>query len=81
MSPLTTADIILTIRDVVKRTTISRAQLYRLMTEGRFPRPLSLSQQRIGWRASDIDRWISALSANATRGHKQASDTSMPAKR
>jgi prophage regulatory protein len=57
------SDLILTVHDVVRRTTISRAQIYRMMAQNHFPQPVMLTKQRIGWRESDIARWTRALSA------------------
>lgn len=61
MAPAVTArtgDVILRLPDVLARVALSRATLYRLIGTGDFPRPLKLSGYAVGWRASDIDRWI-----------------------
>ena len=36
----------------------SRAHLWRLCTEGKFPKPIKLSASRNAWLESDIDEWI-----------------------
>jgi prophage regulatory protein len=36
----------------------SKVQLWRLVREGKFPRPIKLSAQRKAWLASDLDQWI-----------------------
>jgi len=36
----------------------SRSTIYDDMAEGTFPRPIRLGRQSVGWRKSDIDRWI-----------------------
>jgi prophage regulatory protein len=51
-------DSILRLPDVLKRIGLGRATLYRLIRTGAFPPALKLSPSAIGWRASDIDRWI-----------------------
>jgi len=51
-------DRILKIRSVCEKTTLSRRQIYSLIDEGKFPAGVKLSQRRIGWRESDVDRWI-----------------------
>jgi prophage regulatory protein len=38
----------------------SKAQLWRLWTAGRFPRPVKLSAVKNAWRADEIDAWIEA---------------------
>lgn len=55
-------DQILLLRDVKAITKLSRPTIYRDMAAGRFPRSLKISRGRVGWRASDIDRWLSGLS-------------------
>lgn len=38
---------------------ISRAQLWRLVAEGRFPAAVKLSPRVTVWRASDVHAWLS----------------------
>lgn len=52
---------ILKINAVSKVTTLSRATIYRLASEGKFPRPVKLSIRSSGWFASDISKWLSDL--------------------
>ncbi|MGV8997290.1 MAG: AlpA family transcriptional regulator [Parvibaculaceae bacterium] len=47
--------------DVEKRCGISRSAIYQLMTEGLFPRPVRLGRRAVGWRESDISKWLSKL--------------------
>lgn len=51
-------DVILRIDDVVARVGLSRRTIYEEIKRGTFPRPLKLTAVAVGWRASDIDRWI-----------------------
>ena len=53
-----TGDVILRLPDVLARVGIKRSTLYRLVASGGFPRPVKLSGYAVGWRASDVDRWI-----------------------
>jgi prophage regulatory protein len=48
----------LRIGTVLIRTGLSRATLYRMMAAGTFPRQVKLGARGMGWRTSDIDRWI-----------------------
>jgi prophage regulatory protein len=50
---------LLTLRDVMKVTTLSKGSVYRLVGKGRFPAPIKLSDERIAWRVSVIARWMS----------------------
>ena len=49
---------LLRIRDVMTRTGISRPQIYRMMTDGRFPRSVKLSERSVAWRESEVCEWI-----------------------
>ena len=50
------------ISDVCRITDLSKPTIYRLMNEGKFPRPLRLSPQRVAWRMADIENWLAQLS-------------------
>ena len=45
-------------REVEKILGISRSSIYRLMQEGRFPRPVRIGPAAVRWRASDITAWL-----------------------
>lgn len=47
--------------ELLKVTGLSSATLYRLMAEERFPRPVQLSQNAVGWRASAVFSWVESL--------------------
>lgn len=44
---------------------ISASTLWRMTTDGKFPRPLRVSERRIGWRRSDVASWLSACQQKA----------------
>ncbi|HEY6768247.1 MAG TPA: AlpA family transcriptional regulator [Candidatus Sulfotelmatobacter sp.] len=45
---------------VVKaRTGLSRSTIYLRVTDGSFPRPVSLGARAVGWVESDVEDWIS----------------------
>ena len=46
--------------DVCKRLGVSKATLGRMVAEGRFPKPVRLTRQLNGWRASDVAAWFDA---------------------
>jgi prophage regulatory protein len=48
---------------VADRTGLSIPTIYRKMDEGKFPRPVPLSQQAVGWIESEIDAWLEELVA------------------
>ncbi len=51
---------IMRIREVVKKTGLSRATIYRLSKDidSDFPPPIRLSAKTIGWVDDTIDAWI-----------------------
>lgn len=49
---------LLRVSDLCKKLGISRAQIYRLLSAGDFPKPLRLSERTRAWRESDIELWI-----------------------
>lgn len=52
------ADVLIRLEQVVERTTLSRATIYQLISEGRFPKQIQIGPRRVAWRLSDINEWI-----------------------
>lgn len=53
------AEVLLRLERVLQMTSLSRATVYRLMNELRFPKPLKLSEGgRVAWRGTDVASWI-----------------------
>lgn len=44
--------------DVEARCGFKRAHLYKLIRDGKFPRPLRIGIRAVGWDSVDIDQWI-----------------------
>ncbi len=51
-------DKLLRVDDVVKITSISRAQIYRYIKAGIFPAPTKLSKKLTVWKASTVQNWM-----------------------
>ena len=51
-------DRILSLKEVCKKTTLSKTQIYRLEAAGSFPRRVSLGPGRVGWSNREILGWI-----------------------
>lgn len=49
---------ILRLPNVLDRTGLSRSTVYQRVSEGRFPKPVSLGARAVGWVESDIEEWI-----------------------
>lgn len=43
---------------VSARVGLSRRQLYRLIADGRFPQPVALSGNSVGFYVDEVTRWI-----------------------
>jgi prophage regulatory protein len=44
--------------EVVRRTALSRSQIYRLIELGTFPRQVPLSERAAGWIEVEVDGWL-----------------------
>lgn len=43
---------------VVKETTLSKSTIYRLIQDGKCPKPIQISRRRVVWRESDIRAFL-----------------------
>ena len=50
---------------VRERVPFSRSSLYKLIGEGRFPRPISVGGRARFWVESEVDGWVEARIASA----------------
>ena len=55
---LTDQDILLTRREVERRTGLSRSTIYRKMRDGTFPVPLKVSERAVRWREREIRAYV-----------------------
>lgn len=46
------------IKQVAAKVGLGQSTLYRMIAEGRFPKPFELVPGRIAWIESDIDDWL-----------------------
>ena len=53
---------ILSAKAVSAKTSLSIPHIRRATKEGNFPRPVQLSEARMGWLEADIDAWIKTIS-------------------
>ena len=54
----TDQDVLLTRREVERRTGLSRSTIYRKMREDTFPVPLKISERAVRWRGRDIRAYV-----------------------
>ncbi|ANP63868.1 MULTISPECIES: helix-turn-helix transcriptional regulator [Vibrio] len=44
--------------EVLNRTGLSKAHVYRLMNDGEFPQTVSLGLRAVAWLESEVNQWI-----------------------
>jgi prophage regulatory protein len=54
-------DRIIRLPELLRITGLSTASVYRQMAETRFPRPVRLGKNAVGWRASAVLSWLESL--------------------
>ncbi|UTV98791.1 AlpA family phage regulatory protein [Marinomonas rhizomae] len=48
-------------REVEHLTSLRKTTIYKLIKEGKFPKPLRISPMRVAWRLTDIESWVQSL--------------------
>ena len=51
---------LLSMPDLTKETSASRASIYSWIREGSFPKPIRIGRRRVAWASEDVERWIAA---------------------
>ena len=59
-------------KEVERRTTLSRSQIYALMQQGLFPKQISLSPMTVAWIESEVQDWIAARIAEYRKSEEQS---------
>ena len=49
---------ILRLKEVQKRTGLSRSTIYLRIQEGTFPKPVKLGERAVGWPEYEVDDWV-----------------------
>ncbi|END9534913.1 AlpA family transcriptional regulator [Escherichia coli] len=49
---------LLRLSDVIRRTGYGRAWIYRLISLGRFPKPVKIGSRSVAFIESEVDEWI-----------------------
>ena len=50
-------------REVFQRVGLCRTAVYKAAREGKFPKPIKLTDRATGWLESEVDEWIAARAA------------------
>ncbi|WP_425221237.1 AlpA family transcriptional regulator [Pseudomonas sp.] len=56
--------------EVIDRTGLARATIYKYMAEGDFPASVSLGGRSVGWVDEEIDVWIKSKVAARDRAQR-----------
>jgi prophage regulatory protein len=58
----------LSVKDVIKITRLSRTTIYRMVVDGRFPKPVSpTGSRRIAWHIDDVRAYLEACQPKETK--------------
>ena len=52
------AHVILRLPEIIARTGLSRSSIYLRISNGEFPRSVSLGGRAVGWLEEDVERWL-----------------------
>ena len=47
-------------KQVEAQTGLARSTIYKLISEGKFPRPVKLTSKSVAWRSDLIDAWVAS---------------------
>jgi prophage regulatory protein len=72
--PVSSQPILISGKEVCRRTSLSRASLYRLMAQDAFPKSVALHGVRKAWIESEVGDWVAARIAarNESLGAREA---------
>jgi len=45
---------------VRQRVPLSRSEIYRLISLGRFPKPVPLGERAVAWDMDEVEEWVQA---------------------
>lgn len=56
--------LLIRVEEVVRRSSLSKATIYRLVMRGEFPAPVKVGRASL-WRAADVATWAASLGGTA----------------
>ncbi|MCU7944134.1 MAG: AlpA family transcriptional regulator [Candidatus Thiodiazotropha sp. (ex Cardiolucina cf. quadrata)] len=60
---------ILRLPTVITRTGLSRSTIYLRISEGSFPKPISLGSRAVGWIESELNDWLNQQIEASRKSH------------
>jgi prophage regulatory protein len=70
--PIRTIDRIIRVNELCALVGLHRSTVWRAVAQGKFPKPVVISTQSRGWRASDIEQWIASRQPAKTSAEQQS---------
>lgn len=71
---------ILRLPQVIQMTGMSRSLVYQCSKDGKFPKPIKLSERASGWILSEVEEWIaSRMAASRKYTHPKQGEGHAPA--
>ncbi|EHH1172667.1 AlpA family transcriptional regulator [Vibrio parahaemolyticus] len=52
------------LKEVMKKTALSRSAIYRKMSEDAFPKSVNLGDRAVAWVESEVDDWMAKVLVN-----------------
>ncbi|MCX8931780.1 AlpA family transcriptional regulator [Vibrio parahaemolyticus] len=52
------------LKEVMKKTALSRSAIYRKMSEDAFPKSVNLGDRAVAWVESEVDGWMAKVLLN-----------------
>jgi prophage regulatory protein len=46
------------LKEVMNKSALGRSTIYKFISEGKFPKSISLGDRAVAWLESDVDDWI-----------------------
>jgi prophage regulatory protein len=57
---------VLRLPDVLATVGVKKSSIYKWIREGRFPAPVRLGENSVGWREADVETWLAARESTRT---------------
>ncbi|EGQ8014062.1 TPA: AlpA family transcriptional regulator [Vibrio cholerae] len=49
---------VIRLKEVIELTGLSKSSIYRMASDDKFPKPLSLGARSVGWIESEVTQWL-----------------------
>ncbi len=62
---------LLSISEIARLTSLSKATIYRCIKAGIFPKPLKIGLRRVGWNSKDVFDFVANTNGNVAAKHQK----------